>query len=121
MTSALVSKFRTDTAKRLLKRFNNGGATHVAISVSAPVDPLAAPVLTPTYTDIPAVVRGVSASMVTADPNLVISDLQVIVAALDYIPVVGAVVGINSMDKRILRVDAIPAAGLPAVYKFFVR
>lgn len=121
MPSELVSRFRNDTAPRLLAKFGNGGVKTVIQVVVQPVDPLLPPTVTPTYTDIDAHVKGVSASILTADPNLVASDLQVISAAISYTPAVGDVVKINATDRRVVRVDAIPAAGDPAIYRWFVR
>lgn len=121
MPSELVSRFRNDTAPRLLAKFSNGGVKSTIKVVVQPVDPLLPPTVTKTYADIDAYVSGVSSSILSADPNLVASDLQVIAAAVLYTPDIGGIVSVNSTDKRIVRVDAIPAAGDPAIYRFFLR
>lgn len=121
MVSALVQRFRNDIAPRLLTRFDNGGVEAVVRAVTPNPDPLLPPVVVDTSAPIKAVARGASAQFVEADPNLVASDLQVIVAATDYTPVVGGTVEVNGKAMRVIRLDAIPAAGDPAAYRFFVR
>lgn len=119
--SDIVLRFRNDVAPRLLERFGNGGVKTIIRVLTDNVDPLLPPTSTTTETDVNAVVRGVSANILTADPNLVATDLQVIVAAISYIPDVGDHVKINGQTRAVVRVDAIPAAGDPAVYRFFMR
>ena len=122
MPSELVQRFSNDVAPRLLARFSNDGVSSVARVVIPNADPLLAPTVGEAEPiKFNAVARGVSAQMIAADPNLVASDLQVICAAVDYVPIVGAMVQINSISRSIIRVDAIPAAGSPAAYRFFVR
>lgn len=124
MSSPLVQRFRNEIAPRLLDKFNNGGVKTVVTFVTEHPDPLRGPTLCEDCairTDIDTYVSGVSSSILASDVNLVVSDLQVIVAALNVVPEVGELVEINGDDRRILRVDAIPAAGPPAIYRFFVR
>lgn len=121
MASELVQRFRNDVAPRLLDKFSNGGVSTVVEVVTPNPDPLMPPSIASTSTEFNASVRGVSSQFVAADPNLVVGDLQAICAAVDYVPAVGAAVRINSKDMRVIRVDPIPAAGDPAVYRFFLR
>lgn len=122
MPSALVSRFRNDVAPRLMRSIGDNGGVAVMVRVVTPnADPLLPPSAVDTPQDVPAYVKGISAEMLAADPNLQVTDLRVIVAAVDYQPVVGNVVQINSDTRRVIRVDAIPAAGDPAVYWMYVR
>lgn len=121
MVSELVQRFRNDTAPRLLAKFANGGTQIVVRTLSPPSDPLAPPVSVESRSDFNAYAKGVSAQMVAADPNLVATDLMILCAAIDYQPRVDGVVAVNSAARRVIRVDAIPAAGDPAIYKFYVR
>ena len=116
-----ADKFRNDIAVRLLEKFDNGGLGAV-ITVSSPnVDPLLPPSSNDTVSNISSFVKGVSQSILNNDPNLVATDIQVIVAAVHVTPIVGGRVIINGQTGTIVRVDAIPAAGDAAIYKFFVR
>ena len=121
MASPLVERFRNDTAPRLLARFGNGGVSTVVRVRDDDADPLAPPEVTETTAEVNAFAKGISAQMLAADPNLQVTDLRVIVAAVDYAPKVGDTVEINGTSRLIIRVDAIPAAGDPAVYWFYAR
>lgn len=121
MASPLVSRFRNNVAPRLLEKFGNGGVMSVIRVVDNDPDPLLPPDETVTRIEFNAVARGVSENILNGDPNLVSTDLQVICAAIDYVPSVGERVEINGQDKLTVRVDAIPAAGDPAIYRFFLR
>lgn len=121
MTSALVQKFRNDTAPRLMAKFSNGGTETVARVVVPNTDPLMPPITDEQRTEFRSYVKGVSAQMIEATPNLQAGDLMVIVAAIDFTPQVSKMVEINGKTCAIIRVDPIPAAGLPAIYKFYVR
>lgn len=119
--SDLVQRFRTDIAPRLLARFENGGVLSETVTVTPNVDPLLPPSETVVSATFNAAVRGVSGQFVADDPNLVATDLQAICAAVDYVPAVGARVTVNDVSRLVVRVDAIPAAGEPAAYRFFLR
>lgn len=121
MTSALVQRFRDDVAPRLLAKFGNGGVETVITVTTQNPDPLLPPTTESTSVEVNAVARGVSSNILTADSNLVATDVQVIVAAINYVPQVGDFVAINGYDRAVVRVDAIPAAGDPAIYRFFLR
>lgn len=121
MASELVARFRNDVAPRLMAKFANGGTEVVVRSVVANPDPLIPPAATESSAPFNAYAKGVSAQMVAADPNLVATDLMLICAAVDYQPAVDGVVEVNGQPRRVMRVDAIPAAGDPAIYKFYVR
>lgn len=121
MTSAIVQRFRDVTAPRLLERFGNGGVKSVLRVITPNIDPLLKPTTVETKVEFNASVRGVSSAFVGSDPNLVSTDLQAICAAIDFTPVTGGQVEVNGDVRLIVRVDAIPAAGLPAAYRFFLR
>lgn len=121
MASELVQRFRNDTAPRLLAKFANGGTQVVVRSLVQPSDPLLPPVAAESREEFNAYAKGVSAQMVAADPNLVATDLMLICAAIDYQPSVDSVVAVNGAARRIVKVSAIPEAGDPAIYKFYVR
>lgn len=112
------------TANRLVRRFNNGGIAYLTETkpVTPNPDPLAPPVITVTSTDIPAVAFGVKASMVTADANIVATDLYSIVGTdIGWVPEVGNKVRVNGRDCTITVVRPIIASGAPCAYKFFMR
>lgn len=118
---SIHDRFRNDVAPRLLAKFSNGGVQSV-VQVTVPnPNPLQMPTATEVKRDIRAVVKGVSQQWIAIDPNVVASDLEVIVAAVDYVPTVGAMLEINGVSHRVITVRPITAAGLPAVYKFVVR
>jgi len=121
MPSELVQRFRNDVAPRLLAKFGNGGVATVIRVLTPNPDPLLPPTEDATAIDVNAVARGVSTSILTADANLVATDVQIIVAAINYDPAVGDIVELNGAERAVVRVDAIPAAGDPAIYRFFVR
>ncbi|MGL5735601.1 MAG: hypothetical protein ACRCYS_12110 [Beijerinckiaceae bacterium] len=119
--SDLVKRFRDDVAPRLLARFANGGVQSQTVTVTPNVDPLLPPGEVTVAASFNAAVSGVSGNILTSDPNLVATDLQAICAAVDYVPIVGGRVTVNGAVRLIVRVDAIPAAGEPAAYRFFLR
>lgn len=121
MASELVKRFRNDVAPRLLARFANGGVDAVVTAVAPGATPIDPPTITSSSVSFNCSVSGVSANILTADPNLVASDLQAVCAAIDYTPVVGGKVEINGSTRAIVRVEPIPAAGIPAAYRFFLR
>lgn len=121
MTSALAQKFRDDVAPRLMDKLGSDGVAVVVRALTPNTDPLQPPTVTETPGDVKAFAKGVSAQMVAADPNLQATDLRIIVAAVDYAPAVNNMVKVNGSDRRIIRVDSIPANGLPAIYWMFVR
>lgn len=121
MASPLVQKFRNDTAPRLLAKFNNGGVSVVLRTITPNADPLKQPTVSETSAPVNAVARGVAGQYAANDPNLIASDIIIIVAAIDFVPEVDGMVSVNGEDRRIVRVDPIPAAGMPAAYRFFVR
>lgn len=122
MTSALVQRFREDVAPRLMRSIGDNGGVAVVVRVLSPnPDPLLPPAAVDTPQDIPAYAKGITAEMLAADPNLQVSDLRVIVAAVDHAPKVNDMVRINGSDRRVIRVDPIPAAGEPAIYWMYAR
>lgn len=119
--SALYDRFRA-TAARLVTRFDQEGTEQIVRVVSPDIDPLLPPVVEETLQSFRAVVRGVSAQIAAASPDLEITDLQVITDAVNgYVPDTTQHVLINGVARAIIRVDAIPAAGQPCAYRFYVR
>lgn len=121
MTSALVQRFRDDVAPRLLALYGNGGVSTVVRVLTPNVDPLLPPTSATAPAEVNAVARGISSNILTADPNLVATDVQIIVASIDYVPDVADHIELNGLVRAVIRVDAIPAGGDPAIYRFFVR
>ena len=119
--SDLVQRFRDTIAPRLLARFENGGVESQSVTVTPDIDPLLPSSEAVVSSPFSAAVRGVSGKFIADDPNLVATDLQAICAAVDYVPVNGARVAVNGVSRLVVRVDAIPAAGEPAAYRFFLR
>lgn len=109
------------TAKRLIDKFDQGGTDSVAQSFTPNPDPLSPPSVSSVVAEVPAVVRGVSATIVGEHTNLRMSDLQVICSPLDYTPEPEATVKINGRNHTIITVQPIPASGTVCAYRFFVR
>lgn len=121
MASTLVQKFRNDIAPRLMAKFANGGVYVDVRTVTPKTDPLLPPTVTSVSAKVNAYAKGVTAQMVASDPNLQITDLRVLLAAVDLSPKVNDMLEVNGSDRRVIRVDAIPADGPPAIYWAFVR
>lgn len=121
MDSPLVQRFRNDTAPRLLAKFSNGGVSAQVRVVTPNPDPLLPPDVDDVSVEFSAYVKGVTDEMIASDPNLIVSDLAVICAAIDYQPEVDAMIEVNGEAMRVLRVSPIPASGDPAAYWFWVR
>lgn len=109
------------TGKRLIDKFNQEGTDRVAEVITPNPDPRYPPTIDRTPTPVPAVVFGVTANMITADPNIVMGDVYSYVSPVDYSPDVGDQININSRAWRIMTVKPIPAAGEPCVYRFTAR
>lgn len=118
--SELYDRMRA-TATRLVGQFDQGGTQAVVQVVAPNPDPLLPPVATTETEPFPAVVRGVSADIAASDPNLVATDLQVITDATHYTPTADDVVRINGTDRKVIRIEPIPAAGDPCAWRFYVR
>lgn len=121
MASPLVQRFRNDVAPRLLAKFQNGGVIAQVRTVTTNLDPLQPPTVTTTDTEFNAVAKGVTKQVIETIPNLQAGDLEVICAAVDYMPEVSKQVVINGHNRVIVAVRPIIASGLPAIYKFYVR
>lgn len=110
------------TATRLISKYDQGGVSAVVETVTQPPNPIDPPVVTKTTVPVKIVARGVSASLVAADPNLVSTDVMLIVDGQQaYKPKIGDKLTLNGESKVVVRVDRVPAAGDPLIYKFFVR
>lgn len=118
---SIHERFRNEVAPRLLQRFANGGTSHKVRTMTPNPDPLLPPTFTDSDTAFNAVAVGVTEQMIQSVPNLQSGDLQVICAAVDFVPEVGKYVEINSKSMLIVAVRAIIASGLPSAYKFYVR
>lgn len=119
--SDLYDRFRA-TATRLVNRFDQEGTQVIVRVVTPNPDPTLPPTVDETINPIPAVARGVTGSIVTADPNIQATDIQLIVdTQTGWVPMTGEWIELNGVTRAIVRVDAIPAAGDPVAYRFFVR
>lgn len=116
----LYDRFRA-TATRLVNRFDQGGTNALVRVLTPNPDPRLPPVVSSDVAAFPAVVRGVSADIAAMDPNLVATDLQVVTDVVNYTPSVDDVVRINGTDRKVVRVEPIPAAGDPCAWRFYVR
>ena len=108
-------------ATRLVTKYNQEGTNEIVRVLTPNPDPFLPPTVSTDVVAFPAVVRGVSASLVTADPNLAATDLQVITDVTHYTPSIDDMVQINGSDRKVIRIDPIPAAGVPCAWRFFVR
>lgn len=118
--SAFYDRMRA-TATRLLTRFDQVGSSHLVRVLTPGPTPLDPPVESEQSVSFMAVVRGVSESIVSSDPNISATDLQVITDTAMYSPSIGDMVDINGTSRVVLRVDPIPASGDPCAYRFYVR
>lgn len=109
-------------ADRLVTQFDMGGTATLVQIVTPDPDPLKPPTVTDGGFSIPAVVFGVTGDMVARDPDLVATDLRVIIAAAHWVPLVpGDVLRIDGKDRAVVRVEPVPAAGVVSIYKLIVR
>lgn len=122
MRAAIYSEFDQLALDLIQNEFDQGGFKAVISTNTPNADPSRPPIATTATQDVPAVARGISAQLASMDPNLSTASLQVIVARLSgYTPVAGHHVDINGRDHVIIRVEPIPASGLPCAYRFFVN
>ena len=118
--SAFYDRMRA-TADRLVTRFDQG-ATAVVTVVNVPnPDPLQPPAIVPTETSIPAVVRGVTAAMVAADPNLLATDLQVVMGPEGEVVSVASSLSVDGQPRRVISIERIPASGTVCAVRAVVR
>lgn len=118
---ALYSRL-ANTATRLISKYDQGGVDYLVEVVSQPADPFDPPMVTLCPRPIKLVARGVSAALLSADPNLVATDVMIIIDnQQEYKPAISDKLSVNGHAKVVVRVDRIPAAGDPVIYKFFVR
>jgi len=108
------------TADRLLVQYKQG-TVEIGRTVSTPgAQAWGAPTLTTTYTEINAVVRGVSSKFV--DGVMVLAtDLQMVASIGDYDPQPGDKIRIDGANVTMIRMDKIPAAGTTVAWRFIVR
>ena len=121
MPSALVSRFRNDTAPRRMAKVSNGGVSVVLRVVTPNNNPLMPPAINEVPSEINAYAKGLTANMMASDPNLIGSDLAIIVAAINYSPTTGDMVDVNGKRMTIIKTEAIPASGDPACYWVYAR
>lgn len=89
--------------------------------VTPPVDPLLPPTVVETGEAIPAVARGVSADITASDPNLVGTDIQVIMDQRGGVLAVGGNVTLDGVPRIVVRIDRIPAMGQLCAVRAYVR
>lgn len=93
----------------------------VSYEISIDSDPLQPPVVVPVETPIPAVVRGVTAAMVAADPNLLATDLQVIMGPQGEMVAGASSLSVNGVQRRVISIERIPASGTVCAVRAVVR
>lgn len=93
----------------------------VSYKISIASDPLKPPVVNKVETPIPAVVRGVTAAMVAADPNLLSTDLQVIMGPQGESVIGASSLSVNGQDRRVISIERIPASGTVCAVRAVVR
>lgn len=118
--SAFYDRMRA-TADRMVKRFDQEATSVVAEMVIPDPDPLQPPVVVPVETPIPAVVRGVTAAMVAADPNLLATDLQVIMGPQGEVVEGASSLSVNGVQRRVISIERIPASGTVCAVRAVVR
>lgn len=122
MRNPKYTRFDNLALRLIQNEFDQGGFKVVINAVTPNPDPTRPPTAVVSTQDVPAVARGISAQLASMDPNLTTASLQVLVARLSgYAPVAGEHVQINGRDTVIVRVEPIPASGLPCAYRFFVN
>jgi len=108
------------TAAGLLKKYGQG-TVEIGRSVSVPgVQDWDAPAITTTYTQIDAIVKGVSKQYVDGETVLA-TDLMVIAYIGGYDPLPGDLMQIDGVAVSIIKQMPIPAAGIIAAWRFIVR
>lgn len=75
---------------------------------------------TPTSYTLKATVRGVQAKYIE-DGYISASDLEVTAAVFDVDPVQAGTVTIDGREHQIIRVDALPGAGVTVAWKMFCK
>lgn len=118
--SAFYDRMRA-TADRLVKRFDQEATSVVAEMVIPDPDPLQPPVINNVATPIPAVVRGVTAAMVAADPNLLSTDLQVIMGPQGEEVFGASALSVDGVHRRVISIERIPASGTVCAVRAVVR
>lgn len=118
--TAIYDRFRA-TATRLINRFDQEATETVVRTVTPNPDPLLPPIVDEAVAPIPAAVRGASASIVANDPNLSMTDLQVIMDYRGGVFDVGSGMHIDGASRVVVRVDRIPASGLLCAVRAYVR
>lgn len=118
--SAFYDRMRA-TADRLVRRFDQEATATIVEAVIPDQDPLRPPVVVPVETPIPAVVRGVTAAMVAADPNLLATDLQVIMGPNGDAVAGASSLSVNGVRRRVISIERIPASGTVCAVRAVVR
>lgn len=119
--SSLYNRLRTGTVPKLLAKYKTG-----TVEIGRPVttqgtDPWDAPTTSTTWTEIDAVVTGVSQKYVD-ESNIVMSDREVITQSpASFDPEAGDQLRIDGSVVAVLSVMPILAAGVPVAVRFIVR
>lgn len=109
-------------ASRLVSKYDQGGVFVIQETVTQPPNPIDPPVIVETETAIKLVARGTSQSFLSGDPNLVATDVMILMDSQQwYKPTIEDKIRLNGDVKKVVRVDRIVAAGDPSAYRFFVR
>lgn len=107
-------------ASTLITDFQQGSIKYVqrSITYTTPDEPSSA---TETLINVDGVVKGVSFKFVD-HTNILTSDKQLTISAdQQFTPDAKDFIEIDGNRYKILRVDAIPNAGTPVVYRLFIR
>ncbi|AGH31816.1 hypothetical protein SLPG_00022 [Salicola phage CGphi29] len=119
MPSAEIYGELQGVASELMAEFQQGTARyiHPGEQTGPDYDPQPGE---PTPYTLDATVRGVAAQYVQ-EGYIAASDLQVTASVFGREPTLEGVVEIDGVEKQIIRVDPVPAAGTPVVWRIFVK
>lgn len=117
----IYDRLRTTTVPRLLSKYNTGVVEVGVTTLSEPLDPWDPPTETTVWTQVDAVVTGVSQRYVDNE-NIVMSDREVIMQnPASYDAEAGSMVRIDGKVVAVLQVMPILAAGEAAMTRLVVR
>ena len=104
----------------LLSEFNQGASSEQVITSTPAANEWDLPSEIVTETVLDAVARGVSSKYVDG-VNILSTDLQMTVSAVDWTATAGMSIKIDGAAVTVLRFDGIPAMGTPVAWRVFVR
>jgi len=113
----IYSKFQ-GTAAKLLKKFNQGVIRYIAQPASG-ANPWDAPTPSSPVLLPGAVASGVSQEFLSE--KVTTSDTEVTASVFGATPEVGGVIEIDGVERQVVEVKPVPAAGVVVVWKIFVK